>query len=131
MRLHSSLSANSLPCSRLVAALAFVCLAWPGAGLAQQSKPSPEEAAREMAVRQVAEVIALSSACDMLSINVATLSVAIQRAGLDFDAVIEEAGALSATIIPEMAASGGVREACEAGVEWYGPKGSRFPNLLR
>jgi len=86
---------------------------------------------RQIAVEQFGEVIALVSVCRAITVDVSIMSVIATRAGLEIDDILDEAGAYSATLLPEMAASGGEAEACQAAVNWYGPRGSKVPNLVK
>lgn len=107
-------------------AAAFVLLAATATAAAEEKKDL-----RQIAVEQFGEVIALVSVCRALTIDISVMSVIAMRAGLEIDEILEEAGAHSATLLPEMAASGGEAEACQAAATWYGPKGSKIPNLVK
>ena len=102
-------------------AAAFVLLAATATAAAEEKKDL-----RQIAVEQFGEVIALVSVCRALTIDISVMSVIAMRAGLEIDEILEEAGAHSATLLPEMAASGGEAEACQAAATWYGPKGSKM-----
>ncbi len=86
---------------------------------------------RQIAVEQFGEVIALVSVCRAVTIDVSVLSIIVMRAGLEIDEILDEAGAYSATLLPGMAASGSEADACRAAAAWYGPKGSKIPNLVK
>lgn len=86
---------------------------------------------RQTAVEQFGEVIALVSVCRSITVDVNIMSVIATRAGIQIDDILDEAGAYSTTLLPMMAASGGEAEACQAAVNWYGPRGSKIPNLVK
>ncbi len=108
-------------------AAAFVSLAVVATAAAEEEKKD----LRQIAIEQFGEVIALVSVCRAVTIDISVMSVIAMRAGLEIDEILEEAGAYSATLLPEMAASGGEADACRAAATWYGPKGSKIPNLVK
>lgn len=110
---------------RFVAA-GLLSLAFAAAAAADEKKDL-----RQIAVEQFGEVIALVSICQEITVDVSLLSVVAMRAGLAIDEILDDAGAYSATLLPAMAASGGEAEACRAAVAWYGPRGSKIPNLVK
>lgn len=110
---------------KILAAMAGV-LALAASATAEEKKDL-----RQIAVEQFGEVIALVSVCRAITVDVNIMSIIATRAGLQIDDIIEEAGAFSTTLLPKMAASGGEAEACQAAVNWYGPRGSKIPNLVK
>lgn len=107
-------------------AAVFVVLAAATVAAAEEKKDL-----RQIAVEQFGEVIALVSVCRAVTIDISVMSVIAMRAGLEIDEILDEAGAYSATLLPEMAASGGEADACRAAATWYGPNGTKIPNLVK
>lgn len=110
---------------RFLAAV-FVVLAATGTVAAEEKKDL-----RQIAVEQFGEVIALVSVCRAVTIDVPVMSIIAMRAGLEIDDILDDAGAYSATLLPKIAAAGGEAEACRAAAAWYGPNGTKVPNLVK
>lgn len=90
-----------------------------------------EKDLRQIAIEQFGEVIALVSVCRAVTIDISVMSVVAIRAGIEIDEILDEAGAYSATLLPQMAASGNEADACRAAATWYGPNGTKIPNLVK
>jgi len=115
-----------------VCALALMLAGTSGAAFAQETKPpaaGDEQDLRETAIDQIAEAIAMDSACRSLQVDLNIMTVIVQRAGLDMDKVLEEAGSRSAAYLEQYAKSG-EDAVCQAGLILYGPKGSNAMNFL-
>ncbi len=115
------------------AAAVLACLP---AGAFAQEKPTEKPAAasdeqdvRETAINQIAEAVAIDSACRSLKVDLNIMTVIVQRAGLDMDEVLTEAGARSGSYLDDFA-TGGEDAVCRLGVLLYGPQGSNAMNFL-
>lgn len=110
----------------ILSMLALVALTLPASALTKEE----QRAARRTAVTGfLAEAIAIDSVCDALQIHMEYLWVELQRAKIDLDEILPEAGAQSASFMPDFATAG-APAVCRRGVEYYGPQGSKFPNML-
>lgn len=107
-------------------AAVFAVLAAAGTVAAEEKKDL-----RQIAIEQFGEVIALVSVCRVVTIDISVMSIIVMRAGLEIDDILEDAGAYSATLVPKIAASGGEADACRAAATWYGPNGTKIPNLVK
>ena len=126
-----TLMAKIIGSTATICALAMVLAGMNGAAFAQESKPAAEaeKDIQETAIDQIAEAIAMDSACRSLQVDLNIMTVIVQRAGLDMDKVLEEAGSRSAAYLEQYAKSG-EQAVCQAGMILYGPKGSNAMNFL-
>jgi len=110
----------------LLSTVALVVMTLPASALTKEE----QRAAQRMRVTGfLAEAIAIDSVCDALQIHMEYLFVELQRAKLDLDEILPEAGAQSASFMPNFAAAG-APEVCRRGAEYFGPQGSKYPNML-
>lgn len=77
----------------------------------------------------LAEAIAIDSVCDALQVHMEYVWVTLQQAKINLDDLLPEAGAKSASYMTEYAEDG-QQMVCRMGAEYYGPQGSKFPNML-
>ena len=77
----------------------------------------------------LAEAIAIDSVCNSLQVHMEYLFIVLQRAKINLDEILPEAGVRSASYMPDFAEDG-EGEVCRRGAEYYGPQGNKFPNML-
>ncbi|MGE3305119.1 MAG: hypothetical protein AB7I52_04045 [Rhizobiaceae bacterium] len=111
----------------VLAILVSVSLAFPA--FAQKGREKAMAEARTQLVDFLAEAIAIDSVCPMLKLHTEYIWVMLSQVKVNLDELLPEAGAKSSSYMDHFAQLG-VGPVCQLGSDYYGPQGSKAPNML-